>query len=133
MPDRDDGRDDAQLDALLAGAWDDGAAVLATVLDLEAGQVALLPGPAGRHVSGEIEPPSDTGKENTPVKKLLGTRSIRANPASREVPHTDGEGRPKSPPAHATTCRCGCGRVTIWPWPSPKGGHCPPAPRLPGP
>ena len=42
--DRDDRprRDDAELDALLAGAWEDGAAVLATVLDLEAGEAALL-------------------------------------------------------------------------------------------
>ncbi len=36
------GHDDRELDALLAGAWEDGAAVLATVLDLKAGRTALL-------------------------------------------------------------------------------------------
>jgi hypothetical protein len=33
---------DAELDALLAGTWEKGAAVLAGVLDLEAGKAALL-------------------------------------------------------------------------------------------
>ena len=36
---RDD--DDAALDALLAGAWEDGAAAVAGVLDLESGKAAL--------------------------------------------------------------------------------------------
>jgi len=36
------GHDDRELDALLTGAWEDGATVLATVLDLEAGRRALL-------------------------------------------------------------------------------------------
>jgi hypothetical protein len=33
--------DDAELDALLAGAWEDGVAALADVLDLDAGKAAL--------------------------------------------------------------------------------------------
>jgi hypothetical protein len=41
---RDDG--DSELDALLGSAWEDGAAAIATMLDLEAGKAALL---AGRH------------------------------------------------------------------------------------
>lgn len=34
--------DDAALDALLAGAWDDGVTAAARVLDLEAGSAALM-------------------------------------------------------------------------------------------
>jgi hypothetical protein len=45
-------RDDAEIDALLAGAWQDGTAALAAVLDLKAGAAALVQtsirsGPAG--------------------------------------------------------------------------------------
>ena len=36
------GDDDAELDALLAETWEDGAATLAKVLDIEAGKAALL-------------------------------------------------------------------------------------------
>jgi len=35
-------RDDAELDALLTQAWDDGVAALARTLDTEAGRAALL-------------------------------------------------------------------------------------------
>ena len=46
------GGEDGELDALLAGTWEDGAAALAGVLDIEAGKAALLGALREQHAAG---------------------------------------------------------------------------------
>jgi hypothetical protein len=59
---RGPGGDDADLDALLAGAWEDGAAAVARVLDIEGGKSALLTAMRGQRPgrsSWQQESPDD--------------------------------------------------------------------------
>jgi hypothetical protein len=62
--------DDAALDALLAGTWEDGATAIARVLDLEAGKAALLA------ALGRQEPPgpgTGQGSVREQIDALLAT------------------------------------------------------------
>jgi hypothetical protein len=58
------GDDDAELDALLAGTWDDGAAVVATVLDIQTGKAALLAALREQQSSAEAAWHTSSGQDS---------------------------------------------------------------------
>jgi hypothetical protein len=62
--------DDDALDALLAGAWDDGAAAVAAVLDLQGGKVALTTALGRQEPSWPASGLSEVREE---ITTLLGT------------------------------------------------------------
>jgi hypothetical protein len=65
------GPNDRELDELLAGAWEDGAAVLATVLDLEGGRAALLR-------TARAEPAADGGRPSGMLAAVLAEADAMA-------------------------------------------------------
>ena len=70
--------DDAALDALLAGTWEDGATAMARVLDLEAGKAALLAALGRQEPSG---PGAGQGSVREQIDALLAavTAETRSN------------------------------------------------------
>lgn len=64
------GDDDAELDALLAETWEDGAATLAKVLDIEAGKAALL---AARDRQETTAPSAGQGPALAAVREDIDT------------------------------------------------------------